>query len=129
MKDKIGVFSFFAGAGFLDLGFERTQGFETVWVNEFHAPFMEIYKGTRDKFKIPQPKFGHKLRSIEDFSIPESLVELQSDLNTAKKEYAITGFIGGPPCPDFSVGGKNRGHEGENGKLSRTYINLICETQ
>jgi DNA (cytosine-5)-methyltransferase 1 len=129
MKDKIGVFSFFAGAGFLDLGFERTQGFETVWVNEFHAPFMEIYKGTREKLEIPLPKFGHHLKSIEDFSMPESLHELQSNIEIAKKEYALTGFVGGPPCPDFSVGGKNRGHEGENGKLSRTYINLICKAR
>ncbi|XYJ24294.1 DNA cytosine methyltransferase [Bacillus velezensis] len=38
----------------------------------------------------------------------------------------IFGFIGGPPCPDFSVGGKNKGREGENGRLSGTYIDLIC---
>ena len=31
---KIGIFSFFAGAGFLDLGFEQTKGFETLFVNE-----------------------------------------------------------------------------------------------
>jgi DNA (cytosine-5)-methyltransferase 1 len=37
------------------------------------------------------------------------------------------GFIGGPPCPDFSVAGKNRGEHGENGKLSRIYIELICK--
>ena len=32
-----------------------------------------------------------------------------------------------PPCPDFSVGGKNRGKEGENGILSATYVELICQ--
>ena len=39
----------------------------------------------------------------------------------------MVGFIGGPPCPDFSVGGKNRGKDGENGKLSSAYIDLIIE--
>lgn len=34
MKNTIGIFLFFAGAGFLDLGFEKTKGFETVFVNE-----------------------------------------------------------------------------------------------
>ncbi|MCB0453716.1 MAG: DNA cytosine methyltransferase, partial [Aequorivita sp.] len=43
----MGIFSFFAGAGFLDLGFETTQGFETVFVNEYHKPFMEVYKASR----------------------------------------------------------------------------------
>ncbi len=36
MKSNIGIFSFFAGAGFLDLGFETTGHFETLFVNEFH---------------------------------------------------------------------------------------------
>ncbi len=44
-------------------------------------------------------------------------------------EYEVTGFIGGPPCPDFSVAGKNRGQEGENGRLSQTYADLICNAQ
>lgn len=129
MKDRVGLFSFFSGAGFLDLGFEKTGGFETVWVNEFHAPFMEIYKGSRERLGILSPKFGYHLRSIEDFSQPEPLDQLKADMKAVRGEYALTGFIGGPPCPDFSVGGKNKGHNGENGKLSGTYINLICEVK
>jgi DNA (cytosine-5)-methyltransferase 1 len=34
------IFSFFAGAGFLDLGFE-TSGFNIVYVNEISPAFME----------------------------------------------------------------------------------------
>jgi len=45
----------------------------------------------------------------------------------AKTSGEPVGFIGGPPCPDFSVGGKNRGQDGERGKLSATYVDLICE--
>lgn len=39
------------------------------------------------------------------------------------------GMIGGPPCPDFSVGGKNRGSEGENGQLTQTYVERIRELE
>ncbi len=129
MKNKIGIFSFFSGAGFLDLGFEKTKGFETVFVNEFHAPFVEIYKGSREKLGIPKPRFGYHVKNIENFLLEEELAILAKNLKTAKEQYAITGFIGGPPCPDFSVGGKNKGKEGENGKLSGSYADLICRTK
>ena len=42
-----------------------------------------------------------------------------------RREGALVGFIGGPPCPDFSVGGK--GCDGSNGRLSQTYIDLIVQ--
>lgn len=129
MKDKIGIFSFFSGAGFLDLGFETTAGFETVFVNEFHAPFMEIYKGARKELDIQEPIYGHHVRDIEDFLENYELQKLKEEISEAKNKFALTGFIGGPPCPDFSVAGKNMGKEGENGKLSGTYINLICESK
>lgn len=64
---KIGIFSFFSGAGFLDLGFENTKGFETLFVNEYHKPFMEIYKYSRKKFGIKEPKFGYNTDDISVF--------------------------------------------------------------
>jgi len=129
MRNKIGIFSFFSGAGFLDLGFETTAGFETVFVNEFHAPFMEIYKGAREKLDIEQPIFGHHVNNIEKFLEKDELQKLKAEILEAKSKFELTGFIGGPPCPDFSVAGKNKGQEGENGKLSGTYINLVCESK
>ena len=48
------ICSFFAGAGFLDLGFE-TAGFEIAYVNEFHSPFIAAYKYSRAKMGLPQP--------------------------------------------------------------------------
>ena len=33
------IFSFFSGAGFLDLGFELQGNFNVVFVNEFHKAF------------------------------------------------------------------------------------------
>lgn len=40
MSVKPQVFSFFAGSGFLDLGFE-TSGFNIVYVNEIFSPLWQ----------------------------------------------------------------------------------------
>ena len=119
------IFSFFSGSGFLDLGFE-TSGFETVFVNEFHKPFLDAYKYSRKKLRIPEPKYGYHHCSIDDFlSDKELLSELKSRIKAEQDKGNTVGFIGGPPCPDFSVGGKNKGKEGENGRLTESYIDLI----
>lgn len=129
MKNKIGLFSFFAGAGFLDFGFESTTKYETLFVNEFHEAFMDIYKSSREQLGIAKPIFGHHVCDISDFLIPRNYTGLKRNIDTARKTHNLVGFIGGPPCPDFSVGGKNKGKEGENGKLSGTYVELICRSK
>ncbi|WP_080780244.1 DNA cytosine methyltransferase [Chryseobacterium phocaeense] len=129
IETKIGIFSFFAGAGFLDLGFETTKGFEILFVNEFHKPFMEVYKASREKLKIKKPIYGHSTDDICSFLNNDKTQALKNNIEESKEKFDLIGFIGGPPCPDFSVGGKNKGIEGENGKLSRTYIELIIKNQ
>jgi DNA (cytosine-5)-methyltransferase 1 len=128
-ESKIGIFSFFAGAGFLDLGFETTEGFETVFVNEYYKPFMEVYKASRKELKIKQPIFGYSTDDVCAFLEIEKAKTLRENVQESKKKFDVVGFIGGPPCPDFSVGGKNKGITGENGKLSGTYIELIIRNQ
>ncbi|WP_404467244.1 DNA cytosine methyltransferase [Planococcus rifietoensis] len=124
MKNKI--FSFFSGSGFLDLGFELS-GFDIVYVNEIHKPFMESYKYSRKSLNLPTPKYGYHEGDITELLNPENLEGLNQAVIEEKNNNNIVGFIGGPPCPDFSVGGKNRGGEGENGKLTATYVDLICK--
>ena len=128
-SEKIGIFSFFAGAGFLDLGFEKTGFYETLFVNEYHKPFMDIYKESRKSLKINPPKFGHHVCDITEFLTNFNSIWLSKNLEEAKNEHEYVGFIGGPPCPDFSIAGKNKGKEGENGKLSETYVDLICSNK
>ncbi|MEZ9525861.1 DNA cytosine methyltransferase [Enterovibrio norvegicus] len=121
------IFSFFTGAGFLDLGFEKA-GFQTAAVNEFHGPFLNAYKHSRKVMSLPEPKFGHYHCSIEEFiGDGEHVGGLKEQVAQLQSECEMVGFIGGPPCPDFSVGGKNKGHEGENGRLSRTYVDAIIQ--
>ncbi len=122
---KIKIFSFFAGTGFLDLGFEAT-GYEVVMANEYHKPFLVAYKHARRKLEIDEPEFGYDAGSITELLEPTRAAHLKALVHRAKQAGDYVGFIGGPPCPDFSVGGKNRGRDGDNGKLSRVYVDLIC---
>lgn len=127
MTDKIGIFSFFSGAGFLDLGFELAGGYKVLFVNEFHKPFMDTYKYSREKMGIEIPEFGYHLGDVAKYLEADQVRELKTELKNAKEKCKLVGFIGGPPCPDFSVGGKNKGREGDNGKLTKTYIDLISK--
>ena len=77
---------------------------------------------------IPEPKYGHHIEDITLLLQRRNLKWLK-DLVQESKEHDLTGFIGGPPCPDFSIAGKNKGKEGENGKLSGIYTELICATK
>lgn len=120
---KLKIFSFFSGSGFLDLGFEK-NGFDIELVNEFHSPFMEAYKYSREKMGLRKPSYGYFNIDINDFLTTRS-DELKADIEDARKNDSWVGFIGGPPCPDFSVAGKNRGRDGDNGKLSLSYVQLI----
>ena len=126
--ESINIFSFFSGAGFLDLGFEKTGHYNVVYVNEFHKAFNDIYRYARHLMHIPEPKYGHHVESIINLLEPTQLKNIKKMISESKSQ-TITGIIGGPPCPDFSVAGKNKGKDGENGKLSGTYTALICNTK
>lgn len=121
--EKLKIFSFFSGSGFLDLGFELS-GYEIDLVNEISASFIEAYKYSRAKMGLQKPVYGYNNIDINEyFSIRED--ELRNEIAFSKSDGSLVGFIGGPPCPDFSVAGKQRGRNGDNGKLSMSYISLI----
>jgi DNA (cytosine-5)-methyltransferase 1 len=123
-KNKnINIFSFFSGIGFLDLGFERA-GYNISFVNEYSPSFMEAYKYARDKMGIQTPRFGFNIGDVSNLTKEPLQISLETMVIKAKKT-GLVGFIAGPPCPDFSVGGKNKGRHGERGKLSDTYVSLV----
>lgn len=121
---SIKLFSFFSGIGLLDLGFED-EGFNIVFVNELHTPFLEVYKFTRRKLRMQEPIYGYDDGSITDLFERRRKERINQCISELRAQGNIIGFIGGPPCPDFSVGGKNRGREGDNGILTQTYSDLI----
>jgi DNA (cytosine-5)-methyltransferase 1 len=125
---KVAIFSFFSGGGFLDLGFEDV-GFEVVLVNEIYSPFMAGYKHSRKVLGYPDPRFGHDETSIDSFLASKKLARLAGSIKELRAEGYLVGFVGGPPCPDFSIGGKNRGKSGNNGRLSKSYTELICKAR
>jgi DNA (cytosine-5)-methyltransferase 1 len=122
------IFSFFAGIGFLDLGFEMA-GFDIAYVNEIGSSFLGGYQYSRSQMKLSQPDYGYDLCDAASLLESERVEKLRDLLIDAKKDGSFVGFIAGPPCPDFSVGGKNKGSGGENGKLTETYVELVCRYQ
>lgn len=118
------IFSFFSGAGFLDLGFEDA-GFEVAFVNEIDKSFMFAHEHSRNVLKKKKPKYGYDLASIDDYLTSDGQHFLTGKVKQEQEAGDLVGFIGGPPCPDFSIGGKNKGKNGENGKLSKSYIDCI----
>ena len=126
MEKQATIFSFFSGAGFLDLGFEMA-GFRVDYVNEVFEPFIDAYKYARHSLILPSPEYGYYLGNAIDFTEGNQKSALSKLVRTARKNSNLLGFIGGSPCPDFSVGGKNKGREGDHGKLSSTYIDIVCQ--
>lgn len=99
------VVSFFAGCGGLDLGF-RQAGFDVVWANEFDKTIHATYR------------LNHPQTVLNTSDIRELSIEDIPDCD---------GFIGGPPCQSWSVGGSMKGLEDERGKLFVNYIHIIKE--
>lgn len=101
------IVSFFAGCGGLDLGFEQA-GFHVVWANEFepHCRATYIRNHPNTEFVLGD------VCKIDPNSIPD-----------------CDGFIGGPPCQSWSVGGKQKGLDDERGQLFLKYIELIKAKQ
>ena len=118
------IFSFFSGVGMLDLGFQDA-GYEIVFVNEYKKEFMDSYCYARRGQKYKQPRYGHHVGDINYFLHGVGEYNFKRYITAERNRGEVVGFIGGPPCPDFSVGGKNLGKEGENGKLAKSYIDMI----
>ena len=120
---ELKIFSFFSGSGLLDLGFEL-NGYKVQLVNELSPAFIGAYRYSREKMGLAAPVFGYSNMDINEYLGPRA-DELHGHIRQAWTGNDLVGFIGGPPCPDFSVAGKQRGRSGDNGKLSLSYVQLI----
>jgi DNA (cytosine-5)-methyltransferase 1 len=107
------------------LGFAQA-GFKIVWNNDINDRFVEMYKyAITNLCKIHKnyrlPYTISDIRSIKIINHTHIIKKI-----FPKKASSVFGVIGGPPCPDFSNGGKNKGFKGEQGCLSKIYVNQIC---
>ena len=121
----IEIYSFFSGVGFLDLGFENA-GFDIVFVNEHEERFLNSYQYAR-RNNQHLPRYGYSHEDIRVFLSDDRWNEAFPEYNIDGDN--VIGFIGGPPCPDFSAAGKNKGATGENGQLTGVYVDLIIKRQ
>ena len=83
------IFSFFSGAGFLDLGFEDA-GYVIGYVNEVHKPFLDAYKYSRQKMGAMPPIHGYFEGDIECCFSSDEAKRLTELVKTAKKEVGST---------------------------------------
>ncbi len=121
----IPILSFFTGAGFLDLGF-RQAGFSSIWHNEYSKEFVGGFEHGMQAVGLNGP--AAKIQSTQSILDIGPSGILKEAFGSAGRPSCF-GMIGGPPCPDFSVGGKNRGSQGENGRLTEVYANRIYEIE
>lgn len=119
----IQIYSFFSGAGFLDLGFQNA-GFNIAFVNEFNNRFLQAYQYARRNDEHI-PIYGYSNSSIREYLSDEVWNRTFPDYR--RRNDLLIGFIGGPPCPDFSVAGKNKGEFGIHGQLTTVYASLIIQ--
>jgi DNA (cytosine-5)-methyltransferase 1 len=128
-RRDIGLISFFTGVGGLDLGFEAS-GFRTWMANEIYEPYVRGYLHARALVGGEAPVRGIYLSSVEAYlSDNWRALALAASMGEAREETGLVGFIGGPPCPDFSIAGKQAGEFGINGRLTQSYIDLVCHMQ
>ena len=125
MQKKISIFSFFSGIGILDLAFEK-NGYNIVFVNEYDNLFIESYQYARMQMNLRAPIYGYRNDSAERYARRRGKKNLLALIAQEREKGNLVGFIGGPPCPDFSVAGKNAGVDGENGRLTKVYFDIIC---
>lgn len=95
MSKTFTIASFFAGVGGIDLGFEQTKHFKTIFANEFD-PYPS------DTFAL---NFPHANLVIED--IHNVKVEDIPDIDVV---------VGGFPCQAFSIAGYRQGFDDEKGR-------------
>ncbi len=100
------IVSLFAGAGGMDLGFEKA-GFHIVWANEYDNTIWETYEANHTA-----PLDKRDIREIASSEIPD-----------------CDGIIGGPPCQSWSEAGALRGIEDARGQLFYEFIRILREKQ
>ena len=97
------IVSFFAGAGGLDLGFQKA-GFDVIWANEYDKEIWETYEKNHPKTTLDK----RSIVAIKTAEVPE-----------------CDGIIGGPPCQSWSEAGSLRGINDKRGQLFFDFIRIL----
>ena len=103
MLNMFTVASLFAGVGGLDLGFEMTGKFKTVWANEFDVKAAQTYKSNFHNDLVVGDIRNIDVKKIPDFDV------------------LLSGF----PCQAFSIAGYQKGFEDDRGDLFFETLRII----
>ena len=120
-----GVISVFGGIGGLDLGIDDA-GLKTCLAVEMHKPFVEGYVHARSAMDMDIPEVIND--SVETL-LGERSEQLADAMAAAREEFGLVGIVGGPPCPDYSIGGKQAGRDGKHGQLTQVYVDVVRTAQ
>ena len=97
------IVSLFAGAGGLDLGFQKA-GFNVIWANEYDKDIWSTYS------------LNH----------PHTVLDKRSIVNIPANEIPeCDGIIGGPPCQSWSEAGAMKGIDDKRGQLFFEFIRIL----
>ncbi|WP_185956352.1 DNA cytosine methyltransferase [Melghirimyces algeriensis] len=96
----------FCGGGLMAVGLKES-GFNIVWANDFDKRAIQAYR-----YNLGGNVIHADIKMIDPNEIPD-----------------VDIIAGGPPCQDYSVGGKGAGEKGKNGRLVYVYLNIIEKKQ
>lgn len=105
-KKEIRILSLFSGCGGLDLGFEQTGNYKTIWANDFKHEACVTFRNHFGDVIVEGDI--EKIDPYNDSSIPSC------DL-----------ILGGFPCQDFSIIWKQPGLNGERGNLYKSFLRFV----
>ncbi len=91
---KYRLASFFAGVGGIDLGFEKTNGFQTVYANEIDPYPVQTFEKNFD-LKVD----ARDIHEVQPADVPD-----------------VDIIVGGFPCQAFSIAGYRKGFDDEKGR-------------
>lgn len=103
---QLNLISLFAGAGGMDLGFEKA-GFTVAVANEFDPKICPTYRHNHAHTQLIEGD----IRKLPASALPDNVV----------------GLIGGPPCQSWSEAGTRNGIHDPRGKLFFDYIRILKE--
>ncbi|WP_340641709.1 DNA cytosine methyltransferase [Lactococcus lactis] len=107
------IASFFGGVGGIDLGFEQTKKFSSVFINEFD-------KNAQETIALNFPNVKLDRRDIH-------VVDTENDSNIDSHNLDTDLIVGGFPCQAFSVAGYRKGFDDERGDLFFELYRIILK--
>lgn len=126
MNEVFEILSLFTGGGFLDIGFFN-NGFQIREAIEIEKTFIKGHNFGLQSYFEHSKNYYIKNKLVVNIPIDRAIDASDDDeiCRLGMAYHNISGVIGGPPCQDYSTGGKNAGATGDRGRLIFSYYKII----